>query len=707
MMSMENSSSLEELEGEITCVICHEHYTEPKILPCLHYYCKQCINSLAKRKGIDQPFSCPECRTDTTLPQGGVDHLKPAFFVNRMKSVHSKLSLVQGKVEAVCESCSKDKAEAFCRQCAEFICAHCVCSHQRMKMFTSHRVVSLEELKEGGGAKDVVVPDSPLKMCEDHDEKMKIYCFDCSCLICRDCIIKDHSGHKHEFIKKAASTVKKELLELLSPLKEVKVKLSLAVKKIENTKSEVRLQVDSGTEDVKTSFLELRQILANHERELLIDLTTKGTQKLNNLSAQEKKLSTSSAAVQSVIEYTEQCLEHSTDDEVMHICADIRSRIDLEIQEQQDCENLEPVEEANMRVEVSCAEDLKQLCRSKAQFTTSCNVTGKGLESAEVDKISEFYITNNQKPKCQLKYLAKGTITECTVDLVMGNEYRIQYTPTVRGRHEIVLTVNGREIAGSPFPVFVSINPAKLSQYTTCIQTTERPLFIAVNSEGEIITTATTTMTVYAYGNKPSALCNILKEYGFYPWGVTVDSDNHIYVPGNATYTDGSAQIIKLTRELKLVKRTDKMASHFRNLSVVGDKLIVCSKNGSLLVFTKELELIKTMDLRNKGPKVLEDIQGVVSDSQGDLYIISSHLIHVFSNSGQFLRLFSEKLVPSPRGICVLGEYLYATSGNEVIVCTTKGERVTSCRLNSATWGICIDKDGFIYVCTDKRIAVM
>jgi len=32
--------SLEELESEITCLICQEHYTEPKILPCLHYYCK-------------------------------------------------------------------------------------------------------------------------------------------------------------------------------------------------------------------------------------------------------------------------------------------------------------------------------------------------------------------------------------------------------------------------------------------------------------------------------------------------------------------------------------------------------------------------------------------------------------------------------------------------------------------------------------------
>ena len=322
--------SIEDLEKEITCAICHEHYTDPKILPCLHYYCKQCIRALALRTGVDKPFSCPECRTDTTLPQGGVDHLKPAFFINRMKEIHSKLSRVHGKVEAVCENCSGDKAEAFCRQCAEFICADCVRSHQKMKTFTGHKTVSLDELKEGG-AKDIVVLGVPLKMCEEHDEQMKIFCFDCNKLICLYCTIKEHSGHNHELVKKAAQKVKKELLEQLKPLKKVHVNLSHSVEEINITKSKVKVQVDGVTEHIKTSFRELRQILANREQELLKETTAKGAQKLDLLSAQEKKLSTSRAVVQSVIEYTEQCLEHSADDEVMCVHAEIQSRIDREI----------------------------------------------------------------------------------------------------------------------------------------------------------------------------------------------------------------------------------------------------------------------------------------------------------------------------------------------------------------------------------------
>ena len=112
-------TSLEQLEKEIICAVCQEHYTEPKILPCLHYYCKKCVHALVLRTGSKTPFSCPECREKTTLPKGGVDQLKTAFFVNRFKSNFSVLQRVHGKVEVMCEECTEsgDKAEAFCRQC--------------------------------------------------------------------------------------------------------------------------------------------------------------------------------------------------------------------------------------------------------------------------------------------------------------------------------------------------------------------------------------------------------------------------------------------------------------------------------------------------------------------------------------------------------------------------------------------------------------
>ena len=93
-----NDKAFDELEKDITCAVCCGHYQEAKLLPCNHYYCRACIESLAKCS-LGRPFSCPECRKDATLPSGGVEQLQSAFFVERMKDVYDKMA----KVEAVCE----------------------------------------------------------------------------------------------------------------------------------------------------------------------------------------------------------------------------------------------------------------------------------------------------------------------------------------------------------------------------------------------------------------------------------------------------------------------------------------------------------------------------------------------------------------------------------------------------------------------------
>ena len=122
---------LQDLKDEITCPVCQEFFQDPKILPCFHYYCKRCVLQLAAR---EQPFPCPECRGDTLLPPTGADGFPTAFFVNRMKSLHDAMEKVQGATSSgdlICEQCRSDKAVAFCRHCAQYICDFCKEGHRR------------------------------------------------------------------------------------------------------------------------------------------------------------------------------------------------------------------------------------------------------------------------------------------------------------------------------------------------------------------------------------------------------------------------------------------------------------------------------------------------------------------------------------------------------------------------------------------------
>ena len=248
---------LEELEKEITCPVCKEHFSDPKILPCLHYYCKECIRQLTLRAGSNCPFKCPVCERGAVLPEDDPDQLPTAFFIDRVKELRTKMEKAQGRVEAMCEMCCRAKAEAFCHQCAEFICSDCVKLHGVLRIFTGHKVVTLQELKEGG-AKAITLKEPPPLTCEDHDERMKIYCFDCTCLICRDCIICDHTGHAFEFVKKSAPQYKKILKENLV---QIKGNISDAAREVEMVEREVSQQHESITGRMKQSFRQLHEIL--------------------------------------------------------------------------------------------------------------------------------------------------------------------------------------------------------------------------------------------------------------------------------------------------------------------------------------------------------------------------------------------------------------------------------------------------------------
>ncbi len=78
--------------------------------------------------------------------------------------------------------------------------------------------------------------------CSLHDELMKIYCFTCSCLICRDCIVIDHAEHKYNFIKTIAPQARDDLVQQLEPLKKTRTDLTCAVDKIKKNASEVEEQ---------------------------------------------------------------------------------------------------------------------------------------------------------------------------------------------------------------------------------------------------------------------------------------------------------------------------------------------------------------------------------------------------------------------------------------------------------------------------------
>jgi hypothetical protein len=99
-----------------TCELCLDIYKDPKLLPCHHSFCKECLEELlAKSPG--RQFPCPFCKKQTNKPEGGA-----SGFPNNIHILPQDLERARNW-----ELClAHDKPlEFYCTRCSETLCLNC------------------------------------------------------------------------------------------------------------------------------------------------------------------------------------------------------------------------------------------------------------------------------------------------------------------------------------------------------------------------------------------------------------------------------------------------------------------------------------------------------------------------------------------------------------------------------------------------------
>ena len=125
---------LKKLEEQITCPICLEHFTNPKVLPCLHSFCLQCLQSvpIVLVEG-NHSLPCPTCRTSCPVPDNGLASLPPSFVINNLMEVYELMRKVSAHQQVCCDNCDNTNADHYCKQCAKFFCPECLPLHNKWK----------------------------------------------------------------------------------------------------------------------------------------------------------------------------------------------------------------------------------------------------------------------------------------------------------------------------------------------------------------------------------------------------------------------------------------------------------------------------------------------------------------------------------------------------------------------------------------------
>ncbi|KAG9334933.1 hypothetical protein JZ751_006255 [Albula glossodonta] len=260
-----------------TCAVCNLNFNnrEPKLLPCLHSFCKKCLPSPSRSlvlhdqtgnpqlqvDNASKPLNvirCPACRQECME----VDVIEN-FFVKDAMEVPS--STVEKTSQQLCTSCDDNtEASGFCVECVEFLCLTCIEAHQRVKFTKDHTIRQKEEVSPGApsGSGYLTVPGEPLKL----------FCETCDRLTCRDCQLLKHKDHNYQFLEDAYKNHREHMVNMTLQLQEKKK----AIEEVSNSINNGLLQVD---ENRKSVHNEIKKSICA----LILEINRKGKILVNQL----------------------------------------------------------------------------------------------------------------------------------------------------------------------------------------------------------------------------------------------------------------------------------------------------------------------------------------------------------------------------------------------------------------------------------------
>ena len=233
------------------------------------------------------------------------------------------------KESTQCEECSSFPAVDFCHDCSKFICTKCSEAHKHVHPHSPHKIVSMNSL---GSTISKGMPEKlqhrDLK-CNIHtNESLKVYCYDCHKLVCRDCTLIDHKNHRYAFVVDAAPLCKAEMKEKAESVKKMSNDLKAAVKSLEDSKKKLS-DHETATKRAIDDAIDAEVAQANRKRR---ELKTKASETVSEakkkVSVQEKNAELAVGEVESLLEFMSRSLETATDQELLSLKKEMSDQVD-------------------------------------------------------------------------------------------------------------------------------------------------------------------------------------------------------------------------------------------------------------------------------------------------------------------------------------------------------------------------------------------
>lgn len=300
------------------------------MLPCLHSFCKRCIEVIAEEN--ESSLFCPICRSEVVLPSRNLEDLKPNVIVLRKLEELDRQKLRQREEECSgCDNGRQNVALNRCLQCQEFLCGDCTLAHRRVKFTREHEILSLEEFVDRTNPKE----DSSFTTCAEHSsENIDMYCKTCDLLTCKECrrTVDHRDGHEIISLQNAIDATKPTLLTLLEETQKNVSDLQKSVYEIIKAYGRWQNKIDDVSWQIRRTSRRLIQAVKEREHQLLKELNTIRDSRCSVLVNQKEEIERKLVCTIDGCDFSEEILKQGKDADVLMMNGLICQRL-CELQE--------------------------------------------------------------------------------------------------------------------------------------------------------------------------------------------------------------------------------------------------------------------------------------------------------------------------------------------------------------------------------------
>src|SRR6218665_447232 len=277
---------------EITeCPICMSVFIDPRMLPCIHTFCVECLNRTgeAQQKKPGDKMPCPLCRKEFTIPEDGMHGVQKNFFMENLLECKTALQMWSSTI--ICNKCDIrnkgktgqiPKATRRCVECQENYCDCCAEIHQLVKV-GKHQMVNV-----GSDLKSETKRLVSMKSCTKHIHKpLDYYCSDCMKVVCVSCFVESHKVHDCKDVTTVDEEFRQAIENKARKMSTYANEMMLFRRKNEKRKADFLKVIAEKEKEIQKRNQDIKDMIDRQTKSLFDDLSVIKSKHLKEMETQK------------------------------------------------------------------------------------------------------------------------------------------------------------------------------------------------------------------------------------------------------------------------------------------------------------------------------------------------------------------------------------------------------------------------------------